>query len=590
MRRCRVLCLALVAAGVQLPGLCESTAPLRLVQAAFFGTESDDDIQGGCSAPDGTIYIAGNTGASQTNVPGGAKPSRFGGDSATPRCGHGFVARLSADGSNVLAYAEFGKGILSLTTVQANTQGVYVAGYATDALEPLLKSVPGLMRDYPLRKEVRLVEEGKWVEAVGEDTTKPDPILEKNHGRLGRYGAPCVLRLSADLSKMECGTYLEGWQQVWTKHRQIGRTRRKKMIMVSPESSWQPTHLAVLRSDEVLVCHDGGYFRLLTPEDRALVDKSGVPRLAHRLGFYDVCDHLSKLSPDLAQRVYRKPIYTPATDLETARRIKGGWPYPHFSNPRTLNMVLDKEENAYLSGWSASATINESWWSPYIWKMKAADGSLIRKIEETDPMSGPDNRMNGSVADRGIGAVALDGEDLLYSSLSDGGFAGVIHFSGTIFRVDEKTKTLKAAVKTSPCFWVVGMTALPQKHVLAVGRCNLTSQGTADAWQQHVPEEEPQAWLRVYGPDLKVLFSTAVRGVVPTGILPLSETRFLLVGTSRGTLSKVTVLDETVTVTQESNPGVAVVRSALFDKPCGGSDGYFMIVEWQKTPVTGAQP
>jgi hypothetical protein len=26
------------------------------------------------------------------------------------------------------------------------------------------------MRDYPLRKEVKLLEEGKWIEAVGENT------------------------------------------------------------------------------------------------------------------------------------------------------------------------------------------------------------------------------------------------------------------------------------------------------------------------------------------------------------------------------------------------------------------------------------
>jgi hypothetical protein len=316
------------------------------------------------------------------------------------------------DGSKILAYAEFGKGILSLTTVRANTRGVYVSGYATDALEPLLKPVPGLMRDYPLRREVKLIEEGKWIEAVGEDTSKPDTIPEKGHSQLGRYGAPCVLRLSSD-------------------------------------------------------------------------------------------------------------------------------------------------------------------------------GSLIRKIEETDPMSGPDNRMNGAVADRGIGSIALDGEDLLFSSLSDGGYSGVIHFSGTIFRVDEKTKAAKATMKTGPCFWTVGLTPLPRKHVLAFGRCNLIAEKPAGAWQPFVAEENHQAWLRVYGPDLKVLFSSALRWVVPYAIIPLSGARYLLVGTSKGMLNLVKILeDKKYKVTDEPNPGVAPAKNTLFEKPPGGNDGNFMIVRWSE-PETG---
>jgi hypothetical protein len=577
---------AVAAAGLFLSaGLAAAESPLELVRASFFGTAGNDDIQGGCAGPDGSIYLAGNTGAPMESLPGGAAPARLGRDAEKPRCGHGFVARLTADGSKVAAYAEFAKGILSITSVQVNAQGVYVAGYATDALEPLLKEIPGVLRDYPLRKEVKLLEEGKWVEAVGEDTSKPDPIPESKNGQLGRYGAPCVLRLSADMSKIECGAYLEGWQQVWFKHRQIGRSDKKQAIMVPPEYSWQPTHVAALRSGEILVCHDGGYFRLLTPEDRALVEKLGVPRNAHRLGFYDVCDHLSKLSPDLAKRTYRKPIYTPATDVETAKRLKDGWPLPHFSNPRTHRMRLDAEENVYLCGWSASATSRESWWSPYVWKMSASDGSLIQKVEEKDPMSGGDNRMGGAVADRGIGAIAIDGNDVISSSYSDGGWSGVIHFSGSIWRTDLKTKETVRIARTGPCFWTVDMAVLPQRRLLAVGRFNGKVQWTGDAWQKGEPDENPGAWVQVYGPKPdNMLYSAAIRGIVPYALVPLSATRFLLVGVSRGTLNKAKQLeDKSLQTTEEPNPGVAVVKGALFDKQQGKDDGYFLIVEYRAT-------
>ena len=565
-------------------GAADAGAPLDLERASLFGTSGDDDIQGACVAPDGTIYIAGNTGVPMKRVPGGAAPARLGDDAEKPMCGHGFVAQLSPDGGRVLAYAEFGKGILSLTTVQANAKGVYVAGYASAGLEQVLKDVPGLLREYPLREEIALLEAGKWREAVGEDTSKPDPIPESRHGQLGRYGAPCVLRLSADLKAVQCGTYLEGWQQVWAKDRTYQRirdpkTNKKRFIYVPTEFSWQPTHLSLLKSGDLVVCHDGGYFRLLTPEDRALVKKVGDPGLAKRLGFYDMCDHLSRLSPDLDQRVYTKRIYTPATNVAVAKRIKNGWPYPHYSSPRTHRMRLDANENIYICGWSASATSREPWWSPYVWEISASDGSVIRKILETDPMSGRDNRMGGAVADRAIGAVAVDRSNLFYSSYSDGGYSGLIHFSGTVYRTDKKTKAEKAKAKTAPCFWTVDLAAMPSNQVLVLGRCDGIKTWPEDAWQQGAPEEHPQAWLRVYNQNMEPTFTTAIRGVTPFALCELDSGRYMIVGRSHGTLQiHEQKEDGDVEESERSNPGVALIRGAIVDKPQGGDDGYFMIV------------
>jgi hypothetical protein len=553
-------------------------APVELVRASFLGTAADDDLQGGCAAPDGTILVAGNTGVSMAAAPGGVDASRLGAASANPRCGHGFVARLSADGGKVLAYAEFGKGILALTTVKANSNGVYVAGYATEALEPLLRNAPGLVREYPLRREVALLEAGKWPEAVGEEK---DNIPESQHGQLGRYGAPCVLRLSADLSRVECGTYLEGWQQVWGKSRCISTKPAWKCW--PPEYSWQPTLVGALKSGDLIVCHDGGYYRLLTPEDRALVAKT-APRTAHRLGFYDVCDHLSRLSSDLARRAYRQPIYTPATDVETAKRLKDGWPYPHFSNPRTHRMRLGDDESVYFCGWSASATSQESWWSPYVWRMRSDDGGLIRKIQETDPMSGPGNRMGGAVADRGIGAIAVESDGaVVSSSYSDGGWSGLIHFSGSIWRTGAASGGEGQRIaRTGPCFWVTDMASLPGNRLLTVGRCNYTGTWPEDAWQKADAEENPVAWLRLYGGVVQddARFTTAIRGVIPYELCELGGGRFMVVGRSPGKLQTVTGRGtREVAVTEAPNPGVAVVKGPLFEKQQGQGDGYFMILK-----------
>ena len=93
------------------------------------------------------------------------------GTSPNARCGHGFVAYLTADGKKILHYAEFAKGIVLLTTVQVNDRGVYVAGYASQGLEALLKDRPGLMRQWPLVVEMRQIEADR---AAG----KKDPIAD----------------------------------------------------------------------------------------------------------------------------------------------------------------------------------------------------------------------------------------------------------------------------------------------------------------------------------------------------------------------------------------------------------------------------
>ena len=557
--------------------------PLKLLTSSFWGTAEDDDIQGAAEAPDGTVYMVGNVGAAAKDLPGGVTPTVMGRPAAEPKCGRGFVAHFSADLTQVLHYAEFAEGIVLLTTAQANKDGVYVSGYASEGLEVLLSGKPGLMTKYPLAAEMALIKDGKILEANG--LKDKDPIAGRPG--LGRYGAPCVLRLTPDLKALAAGTYLEGWQQVWDKYR--SKTIRPSTTF-PPDYFWQPTSLGLLTSGDLLVCHDGGYFRLLTDKDRQLAGDNAD--LLKRLAFYDCCDWVSRLSPDLSKCVWRQPIYTPAVDAETAKRIKDGWPLAHYSNPRTHRMRLDRDENIFLCGWSASFTAKEPWWSPYAWKLNSADGKLAWKAYEYDPMSGADNRMDGTVADTAVPTLAIGGDgNLLTSLFADGGntvigwnpkaelgrrFEGsvkgntpgikLVHWWGTIQRVSSQTREGMGGVRLAsnnkgvagPA-WAVDLASMPGNQVLAVGRCNFEFPWTEDAWHRGDPEENPTGFVRVYSADFELLFSTALPGVIPFEIVPLAKDRFLIVG-------------------QAKNP-TAPVENALFNKSRGKADGFFYLVQ-----------
>jgi hypothetical protein len=557
--------------------------PLKLLTASFWGTAEDDDIQGAAQATDGTIYVVGNVGTAMKNLPGGIAPTLFGERAAEPKCGRAFVAHFSGDLTKLLHYAELADGIAIFTTAQVGEQGVYVGGYASDGLEPLLAGKGGLMSKYPLATEVQLIKDGKILQANG--LKDKDPIAGRPG--LGRYGAPCVVRFSPDLKAVTASTYLEGWQQVYDKFR--CKTIRPHETF-PPDYFWQPTSLGLLKSGDLVVCHDGGYFRLLTDKDRQLAGDNSD--LLKRLAFYDCCDWVSRLSPDLSKRTWRQPIYTPAVDAETAKRIKGGWPLPHYSNPRTHRMRLDREGGIFLCGWSASFTAKEPWWSPYVWKLDPADGKCLWNAYEYDPMSGADNRMNGTVADTAIPALALDSDgNLLTSLFADGGntvigwspkaelgrrFEGkitgstagikLVHWWGTIHRVNTQTREGMGGARFSGNNkgvagpgWAVDLASMPGSQVLAVGRCNFEFPWTENAWHRGDPEENPTGFLRVYSADFELLFSTALPGVIPFEIVPLSDNRFLIVGQAR-------------------NPTAPAVN-AMFGKSCGKADGFFYMVQ-----------
>jgi len=532
------------------------------------GTRGQDDLQG--VACDGeAIYVAGNTGEAQTNGPDGVKIVRFGQDAKSPRCGVGFVARLTIDGKSVTHYAEIGAGTGIMTSVVATREAVYVSGYANEQLEPLIKDVPGLMRTYGLPRASETVTEGRSTGA-----SKPG---------LHKHGAPFVLKLSKDLSRIEAGTYLEGWQQVWEKQRVI---QTKPTWKSWPrEYFWQPTTLNVTAGGDVVVTHDGGYDRENTPEDLAAAKQAKDPaKLLGRLRFYDVCDHVSRLSGDLSKRVWHQTIYAPETNQQAAAQLRDGWPKGHYSNPRTHRTKLDAAGTVYLAGWSASATSAEPYWTPYLWRLDGGTGRVVGKSYAYDPLAGEGNqRMNGTVADTAITALAVEPDGtVLAGLLSDGGNTvmglspkadlktrfegpvtggdyggGLVHWWSQLHRLDATKNEGIARTRIGRTAWLVEIVPLASKHVLAVGRCNGKFETTKDALQVAGVDENPVAFVRVYDGEMKMVHSSQIRGVVPFEAVAISPTRVAIVGRAAA----------------KSEP-------LLLDKQAGQQeDGYLLIVE-----------
>ena len=107
--------------------------------------------------------------------------------------------------------------------------------------------------------------------------------------------------------------------------------------------------------------------------------------------------------------------------------------------------------------------------------------------------------------------------------------------------------------------WIVDLASLPGNNVLALGRCNLDFPWSTNAWHRAEVDENPAAFLRVYSREFDLLFSTALPGVVPYEIVPLTDNRFLITG-------------------QAKNP-TAPVANALFGKSRGKADGFFCVVQ-----------
>lgn len=107
-----------------LPGdALATTGPLRLVTLVTLGGRGDDDIVSVGIAPDRSLLIAGNTNGYE---PAGVDVAMLGTDA--PATGgdadrHGFIARLSPDGRQVLGLTRFGRGQATITRARVGADG-----------------------------------------------------------------------------------------------------------------------------------------------------------------------------------------------------------------------------------------------------------------------------------------------------------------------------------------------------------------------------------------------------------------------------------------------------------------------------------
>jgi hypothetical protein len=560
-------------------------APPKLISATYLGTPGDDDIEDVAIAPDGTIYVTGSTAAPIANLPKGVRLVSLG--KAVPECRYGcaFVARFAPDGAKLLSCVQFARGVLKLTTVAAGGGGIYVGGYASKGIEPLLKPLGGL------------ITRGRY------DQRTYKPVAPKEHFTDDDFdtdndqrGVPCVLRFAPDLSRLEAGTLLEGWQSVW------------HVPLPLREDRWQPTGIAVLPGGDVVVCHDGGYVK--RPEAGETVGYEH---------FYYVPDYISRLSGDLKARRWKQAVYMPPMNRQTINKYLHN-PSPYFRVPkitwrhdtigqtRVLRMRAGAKGRFYLAGWSPSRTSNEPWWCPFLLGFDG-DGRCVWRAYTPDPMSGGGGRLGGLVSDAAIRSVAVDADgNVLATTIGDGGnsvlkqdprdytkpagklrgrvhsFRGRTLFWGTVVRLDANAGELLGGHcisgwserRLAPA-WCTDVAGLPAGRALAVGRYSKGFHFTNDAWHAAPAEERPgqkenagrrrrhvpadNGFLRVYGPDFSLSFSTPLPHVVPVTAAGRGG-RCAVVGSARS--------------------AKAPVKNAVFATHAGGSDGYLMVVDVQE--------
>ncbi|GDY11995.1 hypothetical protein LBMAG53_08730 [Planctomycetota bacterium] len=333
----------------------------------------------------------------------------------SPRCRIGAAVRLGWSGSGGSATAptletvtgetiQFAPGLFEATTVAVGDGCLYLAGYGSPALEPLVASCGGVLARHPHAALPATTGDGAVARTDDRDS-RADGL------HLRRIGAPVVLRfdLGGPGPRLVAATFLEGWQQVWEHRRPEPQPT---------ESAWQPTQVVVLPDGDLAVGHDGGY-SLADDLRTALTEVPEAQR--GRVNEYHVCDHISRISSDLRQRRWRHDLYAPRVDQAVAAQIKDGWPFDHFGNPRLLGLTGTADGGLLASGWAASATSQEPMWVPFLRRL---DGAGVQRwtTYELDPMSGPENRLGGLVSDSAVFSAVEDGAGrILATTAGDGG-------------------------------------------------------------------------------------------------------------------------------------------------------------------------
>jgi hypothetical protein len=467
-----------------------------------------------------------------------------------------------------------------LTSVLVGNDSVYVGGYAMPGSAGLVQELGGV---FPTAEKANAAPvpwplPGDPVRAreppVPEGEERVLTVLTRAHGDKG--GVPCVLRFDAALSKLAGGTYLEGSHYAWNINQQL------------KEDEWTATPLGLLSDGSLIVGHDGG-----------------VP--GH---YYYEPDYVSRLAPDLTRRVWRFDLFFPYTSIERIAKYQAKyepraaeWRVPIFGQARILGLRIGAKDTIYVCGWSVSATSNEPWWVPFLFKLNP-NGDVAWRAYSFDPMSGKGDRVSGDVADSVVRNVALTEEgDVLLAGLADGGNTvlrknplnydlapqaplkgetgrparggGGERYKGFTWRMTDRLESkggvyFGAAVRgmggARPA-WAVDLCALPGKRVLCLGRHNYEYPTSANAWV--TDNTTPGGFLRLFDENYKDLFLTNLPDVTPYS-LAVQGARVAVVGLARS--------------------GKALTKDALFPQQAGQMDAYLLIGEFPAPAAVEEKP
>ena len=476
------------------------------VWSAHIGTGGRDRIEDAFLAIDGSVLVAGNLAAPLEQLGDFVVPTPA--DSAAPddpKYGVALLARLGRDSGAPVAVRQFPRGLLHLTNVVATADAVYASGYATARMEKLLRPKVGFQSNSDLS--------GEFSTAPTPHIHRHDPLIDKVRDGRGR---PVVIRLTPDLSTITAAAFLEGWHHIWHVPQPLKEDRHS------------PVGLGLLSNGAVVVAHDGGQ---ILPD----------PNTGEAQNFYHAPDYLSLLSPDLNRRHWHGRIETPEVEPARIRALLGDdFAHDWMGNVRTMRLRVAPDDRIFVCGWSASQTMKEPWWSPFLYEIDPLDGEKVWSGWTVDP-TGSGGRMGGLVSDSVVRSIAFDEQGRLVVALnSDGGnniaarqpndytkespklkgdtpwgLRGRTLFIGNVQRLDLSQEARLAGAfihgrsnGTAKAAWPIDLAALPGGDVFVVGRYT-RGFSFKHAWHK---ASRPGSFLRVYTPQFDLKFSTGLEG------------------------------------------------------------------------------
>ncbi|MFP4157055.1 MAG: hypothetical protein ACLFU4_05490 [Opitutales bacterium] len=487
-----------------LPLLAEAQIP-EPVWDAHIGTSGADRIEDAFLAMDGSVLVAGNLAAPLEQLGELAVPPSAGSRvPEDPKYGVALLARLDAESGAPIAAMQFPEGLLHLSRVVATEGAVYASGYATANMEELVRDKISFRGEFD--------SDGEQLTVPTPHIHRHDPLIDK--GRDGR-GRPVVVRLTPDLAAITAVAFLEGWHHIWHVPQPLKEDRQS------------PVGLGLLSNGDVVVAHDGG---------QNFPDPN-----TGEANFYHGPDFLSLLSPDLSRRRWHTRIETPKVEPARVRALLGDdFTHDWMGNVRTMQLRVAPDDRIFVCGWSASQTMKEPWWSPFLYQIDPLNGEEVWSGWTVDP-TGSGGRMGGLVSDSVVRSIAFDEQGRLLAALnSDGGnsittrqphdykeesprlkgdspwgLRGRTLFIGNVQRLDLNQEErlggafiLGRSNRTATAAWPIDLAALPGGGVFVVGRYT-KGFSFKHAWDKATG---PGSFLRIYTPEFDLGFSTGLEG------------------------------------------------------------------------------